>query len=151
MSWNNNENPWENDKDLIPIDNNDALDWDGEIEEESEFVLLPEGEYSFMVTGLNRGRFEGSEKMSPCPKAELELLIIHDDKDVKVFENLFLHKKAEWKLSEFFISIGQKKHGEPLKMDWSKVIGSEGTCRIYNNEYNGNKYNRVKKFLEPKA
>ena len=41
------------------------LDWDDEIERESDFVLLPEGDYDFTVTGFERARHEGSEKLPP--------------------------------------------------------------------------------------
>lgn len=34
------------------------------------------------------------------------------------------------KLSSFFRCIGQKKHGERLTMDWSKVIGSRGRAHF---------------------
>ena len=122
-----------------------ALGWDEEIKQESEFVLLEPGTYDFEVTGLEKAYFNGSEKMQPCPQARLELTI---DK-AKVFTNLFLNTKSEWKLSEFFISIGLKKKGEPLKMQWNKVLGLKGKCEVSNREYNGKTYNEVSKFLEP--
>lgn len=149
--WNTDAN-WVDDaeKQLEESNQGQALGWDDEIAEESEFVLLEPGIYGFTVTGFERGYFDGSEKMGPCPKAEIELEVVQNGRTAKVFENLFLNKKSEWKLSEFFISIGQKKQGEPLKMNWSKVLGSSGKCQIINNEYNGNTYNRVKKFIAPK-
>lgn len=126
----------------------EAIGWDDEITQESEFVLLEPGVYEFTVTNFDREYFDGSEKMSPCPKAEIELEVTDSQgRSAKIFENLFLNKKAEWKLSEFFIAIGQKKKGEPLKMDWRKVLGAKGKCQIVNTEYDGNKYNRVKKYI----
>lgn len=154
MTWNNNNNnDWTNKaeqfaNDVIGADN-DILGWDDNISEESEFVQLPPGDYNFTVGAFTRGRFEGSDKMGPCNKAELELKIEYEGRTATVFESLFLHKKAEWKLSEFFVSIGLKEPGQPVRMDWGKVLGATGRCKIYNNEYNGNVYNRVKKFLEP--
>lgn len=124
-----------------------ALGWDDEITQESEFILLDEGEYPFKVEQVEKSYFAGSEKMQPCPQAIVHLLI--DDK-VKIKTNLFLNTKSEWKLSEFFVSIGQKKKGEPLKMNWSKVTGATGRVSISHREYNGQKYNEVKKFLEHK-
>lgn len=143
------ENNWVNDaKNAL----NEELGWDDEIVEESSFVILKPGKYSFTVRNLERGRFEGSDKMGPCNKATIELSIFNEQgQEAMVREQLLLNRKMEWKLSEFFISIGQKKHGEPLKMNWSKVLGSTGRCEIKNEEYNGNTYNRVKKFLEAEA
>ena len=54
-----------------------ALSWDDEFtNEQQEFVLLPEGEYAFEVTGMERARFEGSAPPPappppppPAPKA----------------------------------------------------------------------------------
>ena len=49
-----------------------ALDWDDEVSnEQPEFVLLPEGEYAFEVTELERARYEGSAKLPPCKMAKL--------------------------------------------------------------------------------
>ena len=33
-------------------------------------------------------------------------------------------------LCAFFTAIGQRQHGEKLKMDWSKVVGSTGRAKI---------------------
>lgn len=53
-----------------------ALSWDDEFtNEQQEFVLLPEGEYAFEVTGMERARFEGSAKLPPCSMAKLTLKI----------------------------------------------------------------------------
>lgn len=90
---------------------NDALDWDSVIEAENEFVLLPEGEYEFTVKSFERGYFNGSEKMSACPKAELTLQIDAPQGTAIVKHNLFLSRKTEGLVCAFFISIGQKKHG----------------------------------------
>ena len=52
---------------------NGALSWDSQIEQESEFVVLPAGKYNFVVESMERGHFGGSEKMSACPMAVLTL------------------------------------------------------------------------------
>lgn len=58
-----------------------ALDWDDEVSnEQPEFVLLPEGEYAFEVTELERARYEGSAKLPPCKMAKLTLHIFGGDK-----------------------------------------------------------------------
>ena len=132
------------------------LDWDAEISRESDFVLLPEGDYDFKVTGFERARHEGSAKLPPCNKAVITLEIESAEGKVYIKHNLFLHTKCEGLISAFFIGIGQKKHGEPLKMNWNNVIGATGRCRITVREWinnNGEKMqsNEVKKFYEPKT
>lgn len=81
---------------------NDALDWDSVIEAENEFVLLPEGEYEFTVKNFERGYFNGSEKMSACPKAELTLQIDAPQGTAIVKHNLFLSRKTEGLVCAFF-------------------------------------------------
>ncbi|RKM55435.1 hypothetical protein D6855_16000 [Butyrivibrio sp. CB08] len=117
--------------------NNEALDWDGVLENDgSEFIVLPEGDYIFEVTNMERGSFPGSEKMCACAKATLTLKITDAEHGtVNVFDDLILHKKMEWKLSQFFRAIGMKKKGERLVMDWNKVVGSSGRVHIIVNKY----------------
>lgn len=129
------------------VDFGAALDWDSEIEQENEFVLLPEGEYKFTVMSFERQRFNGSDKMGPCPVAKLTLEVTDGKLKATVFERLFLNSKAEWKLSSFFGAIGQKKHGEKLKMDWQSVVGSSGRAKIGVRKYNNREYNEVRSFI----
>lgn len=132
------------------------LGWDDEIEKEGgDFIILPAGTYPFKIESFTRGRFAGSEKMPACNRAELEITIYSPEHgEVTIKESLLLHSKTEWKLSEFFISIGQKRTGEKVRMNWGMVIGATGMAEIEVNKYtdkNGNERenNRVKKFLEP--
>ena len=95
------------------------LQWDDTITKDaSDFLLLPEGDYNFMVESFERGRHGGSEKLPPCNKAILTLRIDAPEGTAKITHNLFLHSKTEGMLSAFFTCIGQKKKGEPLKMNW---------------------------------
>ena len=125
----------------------EAFTWDSEIEKENEFVFLPDGEYDFRVVALERQRFEGSEKMGPCPLAKLTLEVDAPVGTATINDRLLLNSKMEWKLSSFFGAIGQKKHGERLKMDWGKVIGSVGRAKIGHRTYNGRDYNEVKEYI----
>lgn len=132
--------------------NDGALGWEDEIQKEDSFVLLPEGDYRFTVAKIDKGRHEGSAKISACPKAIVDLTVeAPDGSTVTVTENFMLHQKMEWKLSQFFASIGMKQKGEKLRMNWSPaLIGKTGVCRIIVHEYTGNdgqqhKTNRIEK------
>ncbi len=106
---------------------NGCLDWDDAIENDGqEFIILPEGDYNFTVTGFDRGHFPGGPKIPPCNKATLTLQVKTDDGLASVRTDLLLHSSLEWKLSAFFRCIGQKKQGERLVMNWNKVVGSKG-------------------------
>lgn len=131
------------------------LGWDDEIEKESDFALLPEGDYDFTITGFERARHEGSEKIPPCNKAIVSVHIESPEGSTTIYHNLFLHSKCEGWLSAFFISIGQKKHGEKLRMNWNNVIGAKGRCKVYIDKWdrNGEKMqnNKIRKFYEPES
>lgn len=134
------------------MNTNTPLDWDSEISAESSFTLLPEGEYPFKIIFFERGYHNGSDKLPPCNKAELKIEIDGGEKGtVTVNHNLFIHRKCEGLLCEFFLAIGVKKHGEPLKMNWTPVPGATGRCKVGVRTYNGNLYNEIKKFLAPAA
>lgn len=124
------------------------LEWDDSIEKDSDYdyVLLPEGDYEFTVESVERGRHSGSDKLPPCNKAILKLRIDSDYGTTIINHNLFLHTNTEGMLSAFFTCIGQKKKGEPLRMNWSSVVGSSGKAHVKPQEYNGNQYNNIKKF-----
>lgn len=102
------------------------LGWDDEITNDSSYVLLDEGDYQFTVTAFERARFPGSAKLPPCNKAVLTLSVEHPGGPVPVKYDLILYSTMEWKLSEFFRAIGQKKHGEPLRPRWNELVGSRG-------------------------
>ena len=45
-------------------------------------------------------------------------------------EYLYLHTVMEWKLSEFFASIGMKQKGQAARMNWQEVNGKSGICHV---------------------
>lgn len=106
------------------------FNWDDTITKDSDFILLPEGDYNFEVESYERARHGGSEKLPPCNKAILKLRIESEEGEVHLTHNLFLHQRTEGMLSAFFTAIGLKKKGEPLTMNWSLVPGSTGRCKI---------------------
>lgn len=130
--------------------NEEFLSWDDTIEEDGEFTLLEPGDYDFEVVKFERAY----TKSNNAPMAVLSLKVSNGLVSSTVTERIVLMKSLEWKLSQFFRSIGQKKHGEKLKMDWSKVVGSSGRCEIEIDSYTGadgktRENNRVKRFYDP--
>lgn len=126
------------------------LGWEDEITNDGEeFILLPPGEYTFVVKSMERARFNGSDKMPACPQANVTVEIIDPTtgSPVSVVNRLLLHTKTEWTISAFFQSIGLKKKGEPLKPNWSIIVGLSGKCKIKHRDYNGSKYNEIDRFL----
>ena len=130
------------------------LEWDDTIENDSDFTILPAGDYNFEVVEFERGRHGGSDKLPPCNKAIVTLKIKSDKgEESSIRHNLFLHSKTEGMLCAFFTAIGQRQHGEKLKMDWSKVVGSTGRAKIEikkipKDDGTVAEFNQVKKFYD---
>ena len=129
----------------------EEIGYEGTIEEESGgFTLLPDGDYDFTVSKITRGRYEGSDKMPACNSVTVELTVWGAQDKAVISERFFLVKKFEWKLSQFFLSIGVKKHGEPLNMRWN-IEGCRGKCKVYVDHYkkqdgSDGQSNKIKKF-----
>lgn len=129
----------------------EIFDWDSEIVAESSFTLLDEGDYPFEVVKFERSQYDGSAKLPACKMALVTVKVGSGNETTEITERLMLCKKMEWKLSQFFLAIGQKRHGEPLRMNWNNVIGSTGYCHVYVDTYtkeNGEQgtSNKVKKY-----
>ncbi len=133
---------------------NMCMDWDDVLENDGqEFVILPEGDYNFVVKDFERGRFPGSAKIPPCNKASLTLQVKTDKGIATIRTDLLLYRTLEWRLSSFFRCIGQKQHGQRLTMDWNRVIGSKGRARFKPRNYvdkdgNDKVTNDVDKFFD---
>lgn len=129
----------------------EEIGYEGTIEEESGgFTLLPDGDYDFTVSKITRTRYEGSDKMPACNSVSVELTVWGPQDKAVITERFFLVKKFEWKLSQFFLSIGVKKHGEPLNMRWN-IEGYHGKCKVYIDKYkkqdgSEGQSNKIKKF-----
>ena len=131
------------------------LGWDDEIERDSEFTLLPEGDYDFEVISFERARHAGSTKLPACNKAVLTLEVGGDQAAARIRHNLFLHTKTEGMLCAFFLGIGARKHGEKVSMDWNRVVGARGRCKLGIRKWISDKSgeemqsNEIKRFYEP--
>ncbi len=136
-----------------------ALSWDDEFtNEQQEFVLLPEGEYAFEVTGMERARFEGSAKLPPCSMAKLTLKIFGGAKgDTTVTHRLYLHTKTQGLLGAFFEHRSVQARRD-LPPRWNEVVGAKGICKLGIREYTKQsgphagetgQSNEVQRFLPP--
>lgn len=137
---------------------NEFLNWgDSFVAQENEFVVLPEGEYQFTVTGFERKNYDGNSDKIPngTPYAELSLEFTGNEGKTTVTERLYLLKRLSWKLTEFFGSIGQNPvNGQAFNPNWNTVLGSTGKAELVVNSYKNKdgqdrQNNRVKKFLKP--
>lgn len=131
---------------------NYTFGWDDEINnEDGGFVLLSEGDYEFTVEKFERARFDGSDKLPPCNKAIVTIAVWGPENKVTITENFLLCASLEWKISSLFLSVGMKKHGEPLRMNWTALPGARGRCHVYVDNFkkkdgSDGQSNKIKKF-----
>lgn len=128
--------------------------WDDIIQKDAtDSIVLAPGDYVFTVEKVERARYTPgpNSKLSACPMAKVVLRIDTEQGSAFANNNLYLHSSTEGLLSAFFSAIGQKKKGEPLKMNWQSVLGARGAVKIKNRTYNDNTYNDVDKLypLDP--
>lgn len=137
--------------------NNEVIGWgDSFIAEENEFTLISPGNYPFTVKGMERKIYDGNGKIpNGTPYAEVKCEVTGPEGTTSIIERLYLLRRMQWKLTQFFQSIGQPVVvGQPFQPNWGTVVGAKGTAEVEVNEYNdknGNpqKNNRIKNFLEP--
>lgn len=135
-----------------------ALDWDDEIENDGqEFVLLPEGDYDFVVESFDRSTYEpkAGSKLPACKMAVLNVRVDAAEGTAYIKHRLYLHTNTEGLISAFFAAIGQKEKGERVRMNWNAVPGSKGRCKVGIHEWTNDKgevmkSNDIKRFY-PKA
>ena len=92
------------------INQNMEMDWNDTIlEDGQELVLLDEGDYNFIVTNFERGRFPGGQKIPACNKATITVQV-ETEKGLSVikFDLLFLPiRKAYslilWELTRLYL------------------------------------------------
>jgi len=137
--------------------NNEVIGWgDSFTAEESEFTLISPGNYPFTVKEMERKIYDGNGKIpNGTPYAEVKCEVTGPEGTTTISERLYLLKRMQWKLTQFFQSIGQGVViGQPFQPNWSTVVGSTGVAEITVREFNGNdgekkKSNNIKNFLKP--
>ena len=125
------------------------LSWDDNIQNDSSFMELPEGDYEFTIDHYERGRSQGSTKIPPSNMAIVFFNIrTPEGQEVTIKENYILHSRLEWKLSELFCGVGLKKKGEEVRMNWNALPGLTGRARVSldaDKNDPSKKYNHIKK------
>jgi len=130
-----------------------CLEWGDTLEVDTRYRILPEGDYRFRITGFERGHYDGGQKIPPYPQAKLAAAVDYDGHIVEVRFNLLLYRDLEWRLSAFFRSIGLKKEGERVTMDWTKVPNARGMFHLKPESYTDadgklHETNQVSRFLD---
>ena len=127
------------------------IGWDDEYDKGEEYVTLEPGDYDFTIESFERGRYEGGDKVPPCPRALLKIRVDTPNGSCTMNESLLLYDRMQWKLAEFFLSIGvgEEKDGK-VKPNWNLVPQATGRATIElrtDKKDPTKKYNHVKKYL----
>lgn len=138
---------------------NGAIGWDDEVStsdagengQRDEFALLPNGTYPFEVKVVERGSFKGSQKLPPCNKVRVGVLLDGGEAGRGwANHNFFMHTSTLWKIYQFLEAVGLRKKGDTTagRIPWEKVVnGMSGRCEVKTCEWNGKTYNEVTKWL----
>ena len=131
-----------------------AFNWDSKISNDGgDFVLLEPGIYPFSVKAFEKGYYNGGGKIPACPKAQLTLRVGTGANASDVPDGILLDSSLEWKICQFFNSIGMRRHGEEFTMNWDAIVGKTGYLEIEHREYEKDgekrKTNQVKKYIDP--
>lgn len=131
-----------------------AYEWNSKIKNDGgDFRLLDEGVYPFTVKSLERSYNNGTRNIPACPMAKLMLRVGSGAESSDVSMKLYLDDSQEWKLCQFFLAIGMRKHGEELEMDWDNVVGKSGWVEIehyhYTDDGEEKTINSAGRFLDP--
>jgi len=131
------------------------IDFDGVVENEGTgFDVFPEGtEVIFKVETVERGR--NADGTKPQVKMKLSLTPAKGEGRSSCTEFLTMTRKSEWKICEFFTSLGLRKHGEQFRLRWD-IEGLRGRATVgvdtWANKTTGAQMtgNNIKKFLDPR-
>ena len=134
------------------IKNDAIMDWDDLITSDDDGIKLLNGDYDFTVTEVTRTRYPGGDRIPACPMVRLTLTAADGDSRVPVTCALMLYRPMEWKISAFLRSVGLKKRGEAVAVDWSGLKGVRGRARFrprtYKSDGRERQTNEAVRFLD---
>ena len=128
----------------------EILNWDAEINQESEVPDYPEGDYDFSVTNVERAMHDGTGGIPvECPKFIVTYRVSNGQVSGPIRDTFYCVKKYEWKLSAFMLAVGLKHHGEPINLQkFTSAVGMTGRCRLAKSK--DGKYTNINKYYENK-
>lgn len=126
--------------------NRSEFGWGTPIMNIPRVILLDEGYYEFRVLSFEKSYYNGSKTALPCPVAKLKLEIIFQNKNTIINHNLFLNDYSQFKIYDFFDSIGLAEKGS-FTPQWDEVVGRMGECYLIQKELDYKTINVVDRFI----
>lgn len=136
----------------------EVLDLNSSINQESQFVDIPEGEYDAAIDHTEIDRCQWANEYNGQQMLVVYVNIPTPDGEGQLRDSIVLNTDFEWKLSQLFLGTGQKKHGEPIP-NLGKAIndlpGMPVRVKVVKKEGKGDKagtfYSNVGRYIEKKA
>ena len=139
---------------------NGAIGWDDEVsaadadegsQQQDEFVILPDGTYPCKVMKIERASQKGSDKLPPCNKVKIGVVIDGGEAGRGwANHNFFMHTSTLWKIYQFLEAVGLLKKGDATagRVPWEKVTkGMTARCEVTSRDWNGKTYNEITKWF----
>lgn len=103
-------------------------------------VLLEEGIYILTISGA---------EAKTSAKGAQQILLKFEEQESKavMFENLTIQESSMFKVVEFFKAAGYDTSDDLPEFDPADLIGLQIKAKVIQDEYEGEKRNRVKKYL----
>ena len=139
------------------VSESQGFGWDDEVVEQS-FELMPEGDYHFTVTGMERGWYEPRRpgKISACNQADIELSFSWTNangqrRNNKLTYSLKLTQSLAFLIFNFFEGIGLHKSGDGMtRFPWDRIVGCKGIAKVTQREGStGRVFNSVESVYTP--
>lgn len=137
----------------------DELDLNGSIEQESQFVDLPIGDYDGIIDHYEMGVCEWDNPNYNGKKMLTVFINVEaGGQENQLRDNIVLVHNMEWKLSQLFLGTGQKKKGEPLPHLMKSIQEMPGLRVRFSyvedkkrKRQDGTPYKNIGKYYEKKA
>lgn len=129
------------------------LGWDSPVQDREQ-KSLPKGEYRFVVKSLHGPYPSKGDKTLGADMGKLELSIFPLDESTGWdnpigigYDRLIRHTSTDWKVCQFFTSIGDRKHDEVIVPQWDTVEGAHGRAIFCPETYDDKTTMKVEKYL----
>jgi len=112
-----------------------SYQWDDTLEDNGEgdytFILLPPGIYGAECVEVTRGFSTASN----CNQAGVVWKVVSTKGRTKLTDYLNLSENVKWKILQLFRSVGMRKHGEAIRLNFPALPGKTGWLKIGHRTY----------------
>jgi len=123
---------------------NGNLGFNGECGDGEQMGGIPEGEHYFRVLAVAKGFDEKHQ----CDAAIVTMTVRAGEITAKIQDRLPCHTDFEWKLGAFFKSLGLRKSGEKIRMNWDAAVGQWGRLKVVIKKGDTRDFHNVGSYLD---